>query len=101
MFLHVTNGEPTMGCVAIERELMKQILVWLDPAKVPKITIGVNQGAPAGDAPGATPQTAPGTTPGTTPPTTSGVPGADVLTGLLSQLVGVVPALFGLGGQAG
>lgn len=101
MFLHVTNGEPTMGCVAIERELMKQILVWLDPAKSPKITIGVNQGAPAGDAPGATPQTAPGTTPGTTPPTTSGVPGADVLTGLLSQLVGVVPALFGLGGQAG
>ncbi|MET4164782.1 L,D-peptidoglycan transpeptidase YkuD (ErfK/YbiS/YcfS/YnhG family) [Gordonia terrae] len=102
MFLHVTNGQPTMGCVAIERELMKQILVWLDPAKNPKITIGVNQGAPAGEAPGATPQTAPGTTPpGTTPPATSGVPGADVLTGLLSQLVGVVPSLFGLAGQAG
>ncbi|WP_238422151.1 L,D-transpeptidase [Gordonia sp. 'Campus'] len=106
MFLHVTNGEPTMGCVAIERDLMKQILVWLDPAKNPKITIGVNQGAPSGDAPGATPQTAPGTTPpGSTPPSappaTSGM-GADVLTGLLTQLVGVVPALFGLGtSQAG
>ncbi|WP_439032297.1 L,D-transpeptidase family protein [Gordonia terrae] len=103
MFLHVTNGEPTMGCVAIERELMKQILVWLDPAKNPKITIGVNQGAPSGEAPGATPQTAPGTTPpGATPPVTSGLPGADMLTGLLTQLVGVVPALFGLGAsQAG
>lgn len=92
MFLHVTNNEPTMGCVAIERELMKKVLVWLDPAKSPKITIGVNQGAPTGEAPGATPQTTPGAT-----PSTPDLPGGDMLTGLLSQLVGVVPALFGLG----
>ncbi|MBD0862037.1 L,D-transpeptidase family protein [Gordonia sp. zg691] len=96
MFLHVTNDQPTMGCVAIERELMKQILVWLDPAKNPKITIGVNQGAPTGEAPGATPQTAPGAT-----PPTSEIPGGDALTGLLTQLVGVVPSLFGLGVPAG
>lgn len=96
MFLHVTNNEPTMGCVAIDRELMKKILVWLDPAKSPKITIGVNKGAPTGAAPGATPQTTPGAT-----PSTPDLPGSDGLTGLLSQLVGVVPTLFGLGAGLG
>ncbi|WP_232715563.1 L,D-transpeptidase family protein [Gordonia metallireducens] len=90
MFLHVTNDQPTLGCVAVERELMKKILVWLDPAKSPKITIGVNKGAPTGEAPGATPQTTPGAT-----PSTPDVPASDMLTGLLSQLVGAIPALFG------
>ncbi|MEO9328376.1 L,D-transpeptidase family protein [Gordonia aurantiaca] len=97
IFLHVTNNQPTMGCVAIERELMKKVLVWLDPAKSPKITIGVNQGPPAGEAPGATPQT----TPGTTPPTSPEIPGAEVLPDLLSLLVGVVPSLFGPGTALG
>ncbi|MCR8897020.1 L,D-transpeptidase family protein [Gordonia sp. GONU] len=96
MFLHVTNNEPTMGCVAIERELMKKVLVWLDPAKNPKITIGVNQGAPTGEAPGATPQTTPGAT-----PSTPDLPASDELTGLLSQLVGAVPSLLGLGAGLG
>ena len=41
IFLHVTNGSPTWGCVAIGREEMKSILNWLDPAANPQITIGV------------------------------------------------------------
>ena len=41
IFLHVTNGEPTWGCVAIGREEMRSILTWLDPAAAPRITIGV------------------------------------------------------------
>ncbi|WP_279106086.1 L,D-transpeptidase family protein [Gordonia paraffinivorans] len=116
MFLHVSNNQPTMGCVAIEREVMKDVLVWLDPAKNPKITIGVNQEAPADEAPGATPQATPGTTPptspeapgatpqttpGTTPPSSPEAPGADLLTALLSQLVEVAPSLFGLGTALG
>ncbi len=41
IFLHVTNGEPTWGCVAIGREEMRSLLTWLDPAADPRITIGV------------------------------------------------------------
>jgi L,D-peptidoglycan transpeptidase YkuD (ErfK/YbiS/YcfS/YnhG family) len=41
IFLHVTNGSPTWGCVAIGREEMKSILNWLDPEANPQITIGV------------------------------------------------------------
>jgi L,D-peptidoglycan transpeptidase YkuD (ErfK/YbiS/YcfS/YnhG family) len=41
IFLHVTDGNPTWGCVAIGREEMKSILNWLDPAANPQITIGV------------------------------------------------------------
>ncbi|WP_445167727.1 L,D-transpeptidase family protein [Mycolicibacterium sp. Dal123E01] len=41
IFLHVTNGSPTWGCVAIGREEMKSVLNWLDPAANPQITIGV------------------------------------------------------------
>ena len=98
IFLHVTNNQPTMGCVAIERELMKKTLQWLDPAKSPRIVIGVNQSAPTGDAPE-------GTTPGTTTPPngqTPSVPGDNPLTGLLSQLMNLIPALLGVGtGSAG
>jgi L,D-peptidoglycan transpeptidase YkuD (ErfK/YbiS/YcfS/YnhG family) len=45
IFLHVTNGSPTWGCVAIGRDEMRSILTWLDPAAAPRITIGV--GSPA------------------------------------------------------
>ena len=45
IFLHVTDGTPTWGCVAIGRDEMKSILTWLDPAQSPRITIGV--GSPA------------------------------------------------------
>jgi L,D-peptidoglycan transpeptidase YkuD (ErfK/YbiS/YcfS/YnhG family) len=41
IFLHVTNGSPTWGCVAIGREEMRSVLNWLDPAADPRITIGV------------------------------------------------------------
>lgn len=43
IFLHVTDGSPTWGCVAIGRDEMKSILNWLDPAQDPRITIGVGQ----------------------------------------------------------
>ena len=47
IFLHVTNGEPTLGCVAVDEQSMKSILTWLDPAKHPQILIGVGAHPPA------------------------------------------------------
>lgn len=41
IFLHVTNYEPTWGCVAIDRDIMRQIVQWLDPARQPVINIGL------------------------------------------------------------
>jgi len=41
IFLHVTDGNPTWGCVAIGRDEMRSVLNWLDPAASPQITIGV------------------------------------------------------------
>ncbi len=41
IFLHVTDGNPTWGCVAIGRQEMKSLLTWLDPAADPRITVGV------------------------------------------------------------
>jgi len=43
IFLHVTDGSPTWGCVAIGRDEMRSVLSWLDPAANPQITIGVGQ----------------------------------------------------------
>lgn len=63
MFLHVTNHAPTEGCVAIERGPMRDILRWLDPAKNPKIAIGVNKGTPT-DESANTPGTATGSSEG-------------------------------------
>jgi L,D-peptidoglycan transpeptidase YkuD (ErfK/YbiS/YcfS/YnhG family) len=40
-FLHVTNGAPTAGCVAIERGSLRTLLQWLDPGASPLIAIGV------------------------------------------------------------
>lgn len=40
-FLHVTNGRPTAGCVAIDRTSMIWLLNWLNPAKNPTIDIRV------------------------------------------------------------
>lgn len=50
IFLHVTDGDPTWGCVAIGRDEMRSVLTWLDPAASPRITIGVGDPAliPAG-----------------------------------------------------
>lgn len=36
MFLHVTNGEPTMGCVAIDRDVMHKILRVARPRQAPQ-----------------------------------------------------------------
>ncbi|AQA06765.1 hypothetical protein BVC93_27120 [Mycobacterium sp. MS1601] len=47
IFLHVTDGEPTWGCVAVDRDQMRRILTWLDPAAAPQITVGVAAGPPA------------------------------------------------------
>ncbi|MFT4125528.1 MAG: hypothetical protein QM662_04785 [Gordonia sp. (in: high G+C Gram-positive bacteria)] len=69
IFLHVTDGNPTMGCVAIDRDVLRNILRWLDPAKNPRITIGTNQPAPTGDPELTTLE--PTTTPTTTTPTTT------------------------------
>ena len=41
IFLHVTDGSPTWGCVAIGRDEMRSVLNWLDPSASPRITIGV------------------------------------------------------------
>jgi L,D-peptidoglycan transpeptidase YkuD (ErfK/YbiS/YcfS/YnhG family) len=39
-FLHVANGGPTAGCVAIDAGTLVTILRWLDPARHPRIAIG-------------------------------------------------------------
>lgn len=45
-FLHVTDGRPTAGCVAVARDELVALLRWLDPAAEPLIAIGVT-GSPA------------------------------------------------------
>lgn len=40
IFLHVSNGKNTAGCVAIAKPQMREILAWLNPAKNPTIVIG-------------------------------------------------------------
>jgi L,D-peptidoglycan transpeptidase YkuD (ErfK/YbiS/YcfS/YnhG family) len=40
-FLHVTNGVPTAGCVAIDRGSLVTLMRWLDPGSRPLIAIGV------------------------------------------------------------
>lgn len=39
-FLHVAVGEPTQGCVAVDRDQLVRILRWLRPAAHPRILIG-------------------------------------------------------------
>ncbi|GAA4387678.1 L,D-transpeptidase family protein [Tsukamurella soli] len=40
-FLHVTDGTPTEGCVAVDRASMIALLKWLNPAYQPVISIGL------------------------------------------------------------
>lgn len=47
IFLHVSDGEPTWGCVAIDRDAMRSVLQWLDPAAQPQIVIGVGAEPPS------------------------------------------------------
>lgn len=40
IFLHVSNGGPTAGCVSVDSQFLDQILTWLDPSARPAIAIG-------------------------------------------------------------
>ena len=40
-FLHITNGAPTAGCVAIDAGSLVSLMRWLDPGARPLITIGI------------------------------------------------------------
>ncbi|MGI8759810.1 MAG: L,D-transpeptidase family protein [Jatrophihabitantaceae bacterium] len=40
-FLHVTDGSPTAGCVAIPQSDLVPIMRWLSPATHPRILIGI------------------------------------------------------------
>lgn len=46
IFLHVTDGTPTWGCVAIDRDQMRSVLTWLRPTANPQMTIGIDVSAP-------------------------------------------------------
>lgn len=39
-FLHVQGGEPTEGCVSIDRSALLDVMAWLNPAGHPRIMIG-------------------------------------------------------------
>lgn len=40
IFLHVTRGGSTAGCVAVDKEDLVELMRWLDPAKRPRIVMG-------------------------------------------------------------
>lgn len=40
IFLHVSKGEPTAGCIAIPRPRMRSIMQWLEPTKNPVLVVG-------------------------------------------------------------
>jgi L,D-peptidoglycan transpeptidase YkuD (ErfK/YbiS/YcfS/YnhG family) len=41
VFLHVSVGAPTAGCISVDEADLVRILRWLDPADHPRILIGV------------------------------------------------------------
>lgn len=40
IFLHVSNGKTTAGCIAIPEDTMRDVLRWLDPDRKPVIVVG-------------------------------------------------------------
>ena len=40
IFLHVSTGGPTAGCVSIPQGQLLEVLRWLDPARQPRIIMG-------------------------------------------------------------
>ncbi|MEZ5185742.1 MAG: hypothetical protein R2720_08355 [Candidatus Nanopelagicales bacterium] len=40
IFLHVADGRPTAGCVAVGAVQMRKTMLWLDPEKNPRIVMG-------------------------------------------------------------
>jgi len=41
IFLHVSTGRPTSGCVSLPVDRLLEVLRWLDPAQAPVIVMGV------------------------------------------------------------
>ena len=41
IFLHVSTGGPTAGCVSLPAGQLVEVLRWLDPARRPRIVVGV------------------------------------------------------------
>jgi L,D-peptidoglycan transpeptidase YkuD (ErfK/YbiS/YcfS/YnhG family) len=39
IFLHVTNGKPTAGCIAIPQAQMAKVMRWINPAKQPLVIV--------------------------------------------------------------
>lgn len=40
IFLHVSDGRSTAGCIAVSEQVMRRVLTWLDPDRKPVIVIG-------------------------------------------------------------
>jgi L,D-peptidoglycan transpeptidase YkuD (ErfK/YbiS/YcfS/YnhG family) len=40
IFLHVSRGTPTAGCVALPVDQLLAVLRWLDPSRGPTIVLG-------------------------------------------------------------
>lgn len=40
-FLHVTDGRPTAGCVAIDQASLVTIMRWLNPAAHPQMVVAL------------------------------------------------------------
>ncbi|MHB1067231.1 MAG: L,D-transpeptidase family protein [Candidatus Nanopelagicales bacterium] len=40
IFLHVSNGQPTAGCISIPEATMRGVLQWLQPGRSPVIVVG-------------------------------------------------------------
>ena len=40
IFLHVSTGQPTAGCVAVPQSVLVQLMRWLQPTQHPRIAIG-------------------------------------------------------------
>ncbi len=41
IFLHVSVGRPSAGCVSLPAGQLVEVLCWLDPAQGPRIVLGV------------------------------------------------------------
>ena len=41
IFLHATTGRATAGCVALPVDQLRSVLLWLDPARQPRIALGM------------------------------------------------------------
>ena len=46
IFIHVSQSEPTAGCVSVPRSDMEKIIKWADPAKNPVVIICLSDTAP-------------------------------------------------------